>query len=475
MASHDVMCAIEEASLLIAKLDARISATPLVEPWQVRACFLAAERLARVDGTPARFSDILGRFLETPLPSQEAHWAATVGFAHWRRCMARLDFSEFASQLIGRTLPQKARAAEAQADWDLEDKTPRAARKVPPQNYKTLDDYAREVGERALDVMRRRDVSGSRFWSLAQGMQDAVRQDPDPDYFDRIDRVRRLFERDVEADAVKAIAALPSPYDPVRVAHIRRRSRAFQEGMTWEKRPHLGACYAVLPDRLVEMGITRNRLSCLTGATRRLGFEARLDERAFLGFMRALAEEARAGLALLDDLEGVMAKLATSPHTRFDSRSKLPDVLFGFLLLPAVDPSWLYKSTALEERVVQKIVKKLAEAELIFPWADDADGKSSRETRLWTAVPVGADALRLPASVNRTSAKPARAEIAPKIMFERFVDVNVSIPMSMVFTRFEREIVDIDREFGRFFGAKVEKTRAPRRLVWRDSDPFEGD
>src|SRR3546814_9688659 len=50
---------------------------------------------------------------------------------------------------------------------------------------------------------------------------------------------------------------------------------------------------------------TRNRLSCITGATKRLGFERRLDDRAFVGFLKQLALDASSGLDLLDDLEQI--------------------------------------------------------------------------------------------------------------------------------------------------------------------------
>src|SRR3546814_9376453 len=64
-----------------------------------------------------------------------------------------------------------------------------------------------------------------------------------------------------------------------------------------------------------EMGITRTRLSCITGATKRLGFERRLDDRAFVGFLKQLALDASSGLDLLDDLELQMGDFRSEEHT----------------------------------------------------------------------------------------------------------------------------------------------------------------
>src|SRR3546814_17458536 len=85
-----------------------------------------------------------------------------------------------------------------------------------------------------------------------------------------------------------------------------------------------------------EMGITRNRLSCITGATKRLGFERRLDDRAFVGFLKQLALDASSGLDLLDDLELQMGAFGRAFKARFDQRSPLPLMLYAFLILPAV-------------------------------------------------------------------------------------------------------------------------------------------
>src|SRR3546814_1987631 len=82
MKSERIYAAIEEASGLIARLDARISVTPWAEAWHIRATYQAAERLAAIDGTPTRSGDILGLMMSSALPSPEAYLPATIGFGH---------------------------------------------------------------------------------------------------------------------------------------------------------------------------------------------------------------------------------------------------------------------------------------------------------------------------------------------------------------------------------------------------------
>lgn len=86
MFSGQILRAIEDATAVISRLDVRISASPLAEAWQVRACFIAAENLSAVDGTGTRFSDILGLALDAKLACSDNYLTATVGFGHWRRC-----------------------------------------------------------------------------------------------------------------------------------------------------------------------------------------------------------------------------------------------------------------------------------------------------------------------------------------------------------------------------------------------------
>lgn len=59
MKTERIFEAIETASGLIARLDARISATPWAEAWHIRSTFYAAEKLAAVDGTPTQSGDIV--------------------------------------------------------------------------------------------------------------------------------------------------------------------------------------------------------------------------------------------------------------------------------------------------------------------------------------------------------------------------------------------------------------------------------
>nr|MBF0683705.1 hypothetical protein [Pseudomonas sp.] len=302
MPSDAIYGLIEDVSQLITRLDARVLASPLAEAWQVRACFLAAESLASVDGTPTRQSDILRILSSTPLPSRDGYYPAMTAMGHWRRCMARVDLSELAARIVGAKPSPALQAQEEQEDWDREDRLPRAARQWSPvEILRDIDSYALRTAKRALEVMRSDEpLRGSRYLALARGLQVAVRTDPDPDYFDRIHDMREQFMADAAKAAEDRLAALPSPTEET-VTQMRDQQVRWLENVQWEKKPHWGACYAVLPDRMVEMGLTTARLSCLTGATKRLGFEGRLDDRAAEGFLRKLAQEARAGLDLLDD------------------------------------------------------------------------------------------------------------------------------------------------------------------------------
>lgn len=463
-----LMTALEDTALLIARLDTRLSASPLAEAWQVRACFLAAETLAAIDGTPTRSADIVGLISDTPLPSPANYRPATVGFGHWRRCLARVELSDLASRLVGRTLTARAQAAEKQADRDFEKTLPAAARRGHAATDE-IDRYAQQVSDRALRILREQDdgALGSRFRQLALALQAAIRIDPDPDFFKRIYWVRREFEAQTRARAAEANGPHPSPADPVEQAED------FLTSVAWEKQPHLGACFAVVPDRLQDVGITTSRLSCLTGATRRLGFEGRLDDRAFRGFLRQLAQEARAGLALLDSLEQVAAQFANSSKTRFDARSRLPEILYAFLLYPALDTVWLQTTLDLEERVVQKFVKRLAQMGLITHWSQRRPrGEGVRAVRVWTAARF-ADDFTLALRRQAADARPGRGmTISPAEMLERHRDVDIRVPMSVVFARFETEMVDIDRAFGRLFGSRQSKKRTPQMPVQRDLVPL---
>ncbi|QAY80456.1 hypothetical protein [Sphingosinicella sp. BN140058] len=465
MNSDTVLSALEEAAQLIARLDARISATSLVEPWQVRASLLAAERLAAVDGMPTRVADIVGLMLGVDLPSPAAYRPATIGFAHWRRCMARIALSHVGSRLLGRT-PSPSRAArEAQSDFDVEDTYSPAARRVIEKKgtvAETVDAYAVGVSNRALDVMRGFEHTGSTYWGLARAMRAAVTADPDPEYFERIYKVRLSFENDARARARLAEKLFPSP-PPPEVRESDEHMEDFIRSVVWDKQPHLGACFAVLPDRLVDMGVTVNRLSCLTGAVKRLGFERRLDERAFVGFLRQLAWDARAGLALLDSLERALGEFGRSPATKVDGRSPLPDVIYGFLLLPALDVGWIEDALQIPERNAQRAVKRLADAGLIVHWADRkiGHGESSgqRTLRLWATSSFAGEFDRSVRSRSSSFRRGKAMVVDPSEMLARYRDLDVSIPMSVVYDRFDAEVIGLDRQYGRFFAKVADRAR----------------
>ncbi len=460
MHSDAILAAVEEVSHLVGVLDARISASPLAEAWQVRACFLAAENLAAVDGTPTRPADILGLMSGTALPHPDNYLPALAGYGHWRRCLAQVELSDLASRLVGRTLSTKAAAAEQQADWDLEDTLPvEGRRSMGTGTAGDVDEYARKVGERALRLMRKSNAEGPKLVALARGMQDAIRVDPDPDYFTRAHEIRKDVKAQAKARGEWLKGALPSPDDDEQEALIDGKVDEFLDGLDWEKPSHLGSCYAVLPDRLQDLGLSQNRLSCLTGATKRLGFEGRLDERALRGFLNQLAHEAKAGLALLDSLELLLAEFAVSPAAGFDARSQLPEIIYAFLLYPAVDTIWLETALDLQDRVVRKFVKRLSDGMLIAHWAErrSRDDSSGRDVRLWTAARFENDfqlAMRRPASSRRPS--PARS-LTPAAMINRSRSVDTSKPMSAVFEKFDQDMIDLEEEFGRFFGSRLAK------------------
>jgi len=458
MWSDGILASLEDATQLIARLDTRISASPLSEAWQVRACFYAADTLAAIDGTPTRIPDILGLLTGTNLPHVSNYAPALAGFGHWRRCMARVELTDLASRIVGRTLTTSAQAAEHQADWDLEEKLPAAGRKTMLTGTGfDLDEYAWQVSERALRHMRESEVAGARLWSAAKQLQTAIRVDPDPDFFERVHYVQQDYEAQIRARAAKLKRALPSPADDGKLAQIEEQVRSLLTDVRWEKQSHLGACFSVLPDRLQEMGVTANRLGCLTGATKRLGFEGRLDERAFRGFLNQLSQDAQAGLAILDTLEALLSQFAGAPETKFDARSQLPEILYAFLLFPAVDAVWLQTALHLQERVVQKFIKRLADGKLVAHWSERRpEDPGSREVRLWTAA-IFKQAYELALHRQARPSPPSRPTLGPAEILTRARDVDLSVPMSTVFQRFENEMLDIDREFGRFFNGKLGK------------------
>lgn len=436
MAKSPIPAAIEEASLAIGRLDARVSFSVLQDAWQVRASLQAAVRLAEVDGTPTRQGDVAGLMLGSQLTHGDAYGPAARGLLHWRRSVARAPLSDVSMRVIGKATTRRQSAREAQADWDMEDAIPREARKAVAQGpIPDLDGMVEREGRAALAAMRDADAGMGSLRSVAAGIRDVLRHDPDPG---RHVRLHDLLVRIIAEVGRNSAASAKS-----EAAEAMVRMSTIGE-------PRLGAVHAVVADRLVDMGVTSSRLSCLTGATKRIGMEGRQDERAVAGFLRALAKEAREGSALLDALEDMVARWSTAPAARFDARSRLPDVLWVFLLLPAADAGWIAASMDMDDRVAQKFVRRLADGGLVVPWSarrtDTGPEERSAEVRLWSAAgfeDAYAMSMRKSAPWSRK-----RMAIEPWDVLSRVHDADLSVPMAEVFRRFAEGIADIDREFG---------------------------
>src|SRR5690606_39131001 len=163
---------------------------------------------------------------------------------------------------------------------------------------------------------------------------------------------------------------------------------------------------------------------------------------------------------LLDSLERSFGHFAGSPEAKPDARSQLPEVIYAFLLYPAVDTLWLQTALDLHERVVRKLIKRLADAGLIVHWADKRARESrGREVRLWTAAEFERD---FQMAISNRERLPA-SRPSPTAMIERYRDAYISKPMRLVFERFDQEMMDSDREFGRFSSnnsGKIDPLRA---------------
>src|SRR3546814_6846518 len=115
-------------------------------------------------------------------------------FGHWRRCLARMQFSDVTERLLGRSVSPSQAAAEAQADWDYEDTLSPAIRKAiasQRDQEETVDTYALAVAENALKPMRAFDEQGSKYHGLAKALKNANRVDPEQEYLPRINRLDR--------------------------------------------------------------------------------------------------------------------------------------------------------------------------------------------------------------------------------------------------------------------------------------------
>lgn len=376
---------------------------------------------------------------------------AAKALAHWHRLVARCVWSDLASRLIGLTPLPSLDWKEQQEDWDLETN----ASSAPPAGDERFD-YARAVGDRALDCLRSFERPGPRLVRLAEAMAEAVKIDHDPDYYERIFTLERETSR-LFRERMTPKTPLPSP----AVEQLEARIESAISSINWEKKGDLGAVYAVVADRLVDLELTSTRLGCLTGATKRLGVEGRSDERAILGFLRQLTAEARAGLALLDQLELLVAEIAEKAPPP-DPRSSMPEICYGLLLLPAVDAKWLETALGIHERVAQKSLKKLSDLGIIEPWDSrrvaGLDGRS-RDVQLWVPCLVRPD-KDLP---KKTGWKHHAVAFSLQSMdpVVRYRDIDISVPMSVVFARHEETMVDIDKQFGRFWEDRLGKRRRP--------------
>src|SRR3546814_18204829 len=112
-----------------------------------------------------------------------------------------MQFTDVTERVLGRSISPSQAAAEAQADWDYEDTLSPAIRKAiasQRDQEETVDTYALAVAENALKTMRAFDEPGSKYHGLAKALKNAIRVDPDPEYFTRIHRLRLKFERSEE-------------------------------------------------------------------------------------------------------------------------------------------------------------------------------------------------------------------------------------------------------------------------------------
>lgn len=475
MASAALTAAIEEASLLIGRLDTRVSASPLAEAWQVRAAIQAGVAMAAVDGTPTREGDVLSLMTGSPLASPTGYGPARAGLLHWRRCLSRVPLGDLASRIVGRATSKSLTAVETQEDRDAEDAMSGAARaalkEAPP--LPGVDAEAERDAEAALAVLRSLEPSGSRLLGLASAIRQAMTTGRDPRRAERSWDLRRMVERRIDEEAEREVAALPSPAADGEEA-IRRKAADLKSSIDWDRPEDLGAVFGVVADRLQDLGFTRSRLTCLTGATKRIGMEGRLDERAQLGFVRRLAQEARAGLALLDGLETQFLEFVRNPAVVADARSALPDIVYAHLVLPAVDAKWLELALDLHERVARRFVKRLVDAGLVAPWATrrhvPADGSRTRETTLNAASSFEGLYERALRRRGASGGKSLGLAFAPDEMIGRARDDTVREPMAVVFQRFEEQMIDIDREFGRFWDRNSRKIGPRRGPSQRDSE-----
>lgn len=426
----------------------RVSLSPLRDAWQVRAAARAAIALAAIDGRQVRDADLVGMMSGAALPVASSYLGAGTALAWWQRAVGRADLSETTQLLVGRRVTKARRAAEDQAEWDGEDAMSKGARRalgnmMMDRGLVDGDRLAEAARLRALAAMR---AAGAGLPAIARGLRDALSEDPDPRRHGRVHELSVLVARQAEERLLADSAGLGADV----VAARRDALDDMLASLDWEAPRGLGEAHMAVADRLVETGASSIRLSILTGATKRVAVERRGDVRATCGFLRVMAREASDGLVLLSALESTVAAWASTPGIVSDARSSLPAVLWAVLVLPVVDAGWIGEACDLEPRVVQKFLKRLADAGAIAPWADRVpDGSMGRvsSVRLWVAR-VFADEL----ARHETRARlPAKARLAFTDALSRSAGLSSFAPMAEVFARHDREMVDIDAAFGRLW------------------------
>jgi len=445
MGRDDLIEAVERASAAIARLDVRVSLSPLREAWQVRAAARAAIALSSIDGRPVREPDLVAMMSGATLPHATSYLAAGIALAWWQRVLGRVDLSEATQRLVGRRVTRARRAAEEQAEWDGEDALSPAARRALGNTLWRSpgvdDDRWAERGRMlAMDAMR---AAGAGLPAIAAGLRDALAVDRDPARHARVHDLAQIVRRQAEARLEADVAGMESG-----IAQSRRDAvDDMLSSLDWEAPRGLGEAHMAVADRLVETGTTSVRLSILTGATKRVAVERRGDDRAVAGFLRVLAREADEGLALLAALEATVAAWSRTPGLVADRRSSLPDVLWAVIALPVVDAGWIGEACDIEARVVQKFVKRLSDAGAIEPWAErrteDGMGRGA-SLRLWVARGFADDLARREARIRM----PPTARLAFADVVDRSVALGELAPMAEVFARHDREMVEIGEAFG---------------------------
>ena len=449
MVEDDLLIALEDASAAIGRLDARLKGHPLREAWHVRSACKAAISLAAVDGIPVREADLVGFMMGARLPVSESYLGAAEALKWWQKAMGRIVLSESSKRLLGVTIGRRQSAREAQDDFDREDHLSTGARRVLAKTGEAapVDDWVDAGALRALEAMRR---EGRGLVAIAAGLKSALSSPRDPDWSARSwDLQRRLKEQ-----AEQRLEAETIGWSDEDVAERRRQVEEMLGSLIWEGPKALGEAHLAVADRILETGLTSSRLTILTGATKRIAIERRGDHRAIIGFLHILTREAREGEALLSALEEMVMKWVKAPSLSFDPRSSLPDILWAILVLPAVDVGWLSTALELSPRVTQKFMHRIASEGMISHWAERRAERVERrdaDIRLW--VPDGFEEA-LERNVRHARIR-RRAEHLDNRSFAEVAsqlrDMKKASPMAEVFQRFEQQIIDIEKEFGRFW------------------------